>query len=42
MFEKINQWFLQGLWNDAQVNKAAEKGVITFEQAEQILKGVNS
>lgn len=42
MFEKINQWFLQGLWNGTQVNNAAEKGVITFEQAEQILKGVNS
>lgn len=38
MFEKIRQWFLQGLWNEIQVNQAAEKGIITATQAEQILK----
>lgn len=38
MFEKIRQWFLQGLWGESQVSQATEKGVITAEQAKQILK----
>lgn len=43
MFEKINQWFLQGLWGENQVNQAAQNGVITAAEAETILqkKGEN-
>lgn len=38
MFEKIKKWFYMGLWSADQVQKAEEKGVITKEQAAEILK----
>lgn len=38
MYEKIKKWFYMGLWSAEQVRKAAEKGVITEEQAAEILK----
>lgn len=37
MYEKIKKWYKQGLWSAEQVQKAAEKGVITEEQATEIL-----
>ena len=37
MFEKIKKWFYMGLWSADQVQKAAEKGVITKEQATELL-----
>lgn len=36
MFEKIAKWYRQGLWSAAMVNAAAQKGVITRAQAEEI------
>ena len=37
MFEKIKQWYLKGWWNAEMVNNAKEKGVITAQQAQEIL-----
>lgn len=31
-FEKIKSFYLKGLWSDAQVAKAVEKGKITAEE----------
>ena len=39
MVEKIKKWYYMGLWTAEQVEKAVEKGVITEEQAAEILKG---
>lgn len=39
MFEKIKKWYAMGLWTAAMVRQAAEKGIITQEQAEEILGG---
>ena len=37
MYEKIKKWYIQGLWTEEMVQKAADKGVITHEQAADIL-----
>ena len=37
MFEKIKKWYYMGLWSAEQVQKAAEKGVITEQQTVEIL-----
>lgn len=37
MKEKIAKWYKQGLWTKAMVMNAVEKGVITNEQAAEIL-----
>lgn len=37
MFEKIKRWYEAGLWTADMVMKAVEKGVITQDQAEEIL-----
>ena len=37
MFEKIKRWYNQGLWNEKMVRNAVEKGVLTEEQANEIL-----
>jgi uncharacterized XkdX family phage protein len=37
MFEKIKKWYKQGLWTAEMVNKAVEKGVITPEEAAEIM-----
>lgn len=37
MFEKIKKWYNQGLWSADKVQTAADKGVITAEQAAEIL-----
>lgn len=38
MYEKIKRWYIQGLWTAAMVNAAVSKGVISQEQAEDILQ----
>ena len=38
MFEKIKKWYLQGLWTAQMVHKALDKGVITNEQFDEIIK----
>lgn len=37
MKEKIAKWHKQGLWNDEMVQNAVEKGVISAEDAAEIL-----
>ena len=37
MFEKIKKWYDQGLWSEDMVQTAADKGIITQEQAAEIL-----
>ena len=37
MFEKIKKWYKQGLWTEKMVRNAVEKGVLTEEQANEIL-----
>lgn len=37
MYEKIERWYKQGLWTAAMVQAAADKGVITAEQYEEII-----
>lgn len=39
MFEKIKKWYQMGLWTETMVMNAAKKGVITAEQAEEIIHG---
>ena len=36
MFERIEKWYKQGLWLEAMVRNAVEKGVITKEQYAEI------
>ena len=36
MFAKIKRWYEKGLWTEAMVRNAVEKGVITAEQFEEI------
>ena len=38
MFDKISMWYEKGLWTEEMVLQAADKGVITHEQADEILK----
>lgn len=38
MFEKIKKWYLFDLWTEKMVRSAAEKSVLTWEQAAQILE----
>lgn len=37
MFEKIKKWYRQGLWTDVMVRNAVNKGVITEDEANEIL-----
>lgn len=39
MYEKIKKWYKQGLWSAEMVQNAVEKGILTPEQAAEILKG---
>lgn len=39
MFEKIKKWYTQGLWTAEMVRNAVLKGVITEEQATEIIGG---
>ena len=36
MKEKIAKWYKQGLWDDAKVRNAVEKGIITEAQYTEI------
>lgn len=38
MYEKIKKWYKQGLWTEEMVQNAVEKGVITAEEAAEILE----
>ena len=38
MYEKIKKWYKQGLWTEEMVLQAVEKGVLTTDQAAEILK----
>ena len=35
---KIGRWYAMGLWNESMVNIAVEKGILSEEEASQILK----
>ena len=37
MYEKIKKWYKHGLWTAEMVQTAADKGVITPEEAADIL-----
>lgn len=37
MLQKISKWYEQGLWTAQQVQDAADKGIITQEEANEIL-----
>lgn len=39
MYEKIKKWYKQGLWTEEMVMNAVDKGLITEEQAKEILEG---
>lgn len=38
MYEKIKRWFAMGLWTEEMVRTAAEKSLLTREEAAQILE----
>jgi hypothetical protein len=37
MKEKIKKWYKQGLWDADMVQNAVEKGILTAEEAAEIL-----
>ena len=37
MYEKIKRWYKQGLWTAAMVQNAVKKGVLTADEAAEIL-----
>ena len=37
MFEKIKKWYQQGLWDEEKVQNAVKKGVLTADEAAEIL-----
>lgn len=37
MFEKIKKWYKQGLWTEKMIQDAVDKGVITEDNAMEIL-----
>lgn len=38
MYEKIKKWYEQGLWTAEMVQNAVEKGVITQDQCDEIIR----
>lgn len=38
MKEKIMKWFKQGLWTEEMVKNAVDKGILTEDEANEILK----
>lgn len=38
MKEKIAKWYKQGLWTEAMVMTAVNKGIITAEEAAEIME----
>lgn len=41
MFEKIKKWYKLGLWTEQMVLNAFEKGVLTEDEANEIIEGGN-
>lgn len=41
MKEKITKWFKQGLWTEKMVENAFEKGILTENEMNEILRGGN-
>ena len=39
MKEKIAKWYKQGLWTEEMVLNAVKKGILTADEADEILKG---
>jgi hypothetical protein len=37
MFERMKKWYKQGLWTEEMVQTAADKGILTKEEAAGIL-----
>ena len=37
MFEKIKKWYKQGLWSAEMVQQAVDKGILTADEAAEIL-----
>ena len=37
MYEKIKKWYKQGLWTENMVQNAVKKGILTADEAEEIL-----
>lgn len=37
MYEKIKKWYSQGLWDEAMVRHALDKGVITEDEYKSIV-----
>ena len=37
MYEKIKKWYKQGLWTEEKVRNAVDKGILTEDQAKEIL-----
>lgn len=37
MKEKIKTWYVLGLWTELMIRQAVEKGVLTAQEAEDIL-----
>jgi hypothetical protein len=37
MFERMKKWYKQGLWTEEMVLNAVKKGIITTEEATEIL-----
>lgn len=37
MYEKIKKWYKQGLWTADMVRNAVNKGILTEDQAKEIL-----
>ena len=38
MKEKIAKWYKMGLWDEAKVRNAVEKGILTEAEAKEILE----
>ena len=37
MYDKIKKWYIMGLWTETMVQNAVSKGVLTAEEAADIL-----
>lgn len=38
MKDKIKKWYKQGLWNEAMLKNAVDKGVITVDEMKEIIE----
>lgn len=39
MYDKIKYWYESGLWTAEKVKQAADKGIITQDEADSIING---